>query len=461
MSRPPQPHVDLIIRNATLVTGDNPGEGDVAIRNDKIEEIGFPVRATAQQEIDASGLHLFPGVIDMHVHFNDPGRAHWEGWSSGSAAAAVGGTTTVAEMPLNASPPTLDAAAFDRKVAAASGASHVDFALWGGLTPSNLDTMAELAERGVIGFKAFMSNSGIEDFRAADDTTLREGMLRAAELELPVAVHAEDEYLTSQLTAKARVAGETSVQAYLESRPPETELAAIARAVELAAETGCELYVVHISTGAGVQCVVDAAARGLRVHAETCPHYLLFSEEDLTAQGALLKCAPPLRSEEERRVLVDMVRSGQVDVLASDHSPSPPEMKRHEDFFQIWGGIAGCQSLLTASLSVGRETHRPSWKILIDMLASNPTRLLRQPRKGAIQVGMDADLVLLDLREAFTLTESDLRYRHPASPYVGFPFRGRPVRTFLHGITIAQDGHVVGRPQGRLITPARGSGINP
>lgn len=460
MSRSTEVLFDLVIRNATIVSHSTTGAGDVAIRDGRIEEIGCPVRAAGRHEIDASGLHLFPGVIDAHVHFNDPGRAHWEGWATGSAAAAVGGTTTVAEMPLNASPPTLDAAAFDAKVAAATGASHVDFALWGGLTPVNLEQMTELGARGVIGFKAFMCNSGIEDFPAADDATLREGMQRAADLGLPVAVHAEDASLTSRLTAEARAAGETSVQAYLASRPPEAELAAIARAIALAEEAGCELYVVHISTAAGVELVRDAAARGVPVRAETCPHYLLFTDDDLASRGAPLKCSPPLRSDQQRDALVDLVHRGMVDTLASDHSPSPPEMKAHDDFFQIWGGISGCQSLLSATLSAGGDAGaRADLVLLAEMLARNPAELLRQPDKGDLRAGMDADLVLVDLAREYVLVERDLHYRHRVSPYIGYALQGRPIRTLLRGVTIAQDGNIVGRPLGRLITPVRGSRV--
>ncbi|MCA9877202.1 MAG: allantoinase AllB [Thermomicrobiales bacterium] len=458
MSRRPSPPYDVILRGATLVSESTRGVRDVAVRDGTITAVAPQVAGEAREEIEASGLHLLPGVIDLHVHFNDPGRAHWEGWRTGSAAAAVGGTTTVADMPLNASPPTLDAAAFDAKVAAATGQSHVDFALWGGLTPRNLDNLGELAERGVIGFKAFMSNSGIDDFLAADDATLREGMAQAAALGLPAAVHAEDEAMTSRLTAEARAVGATSVQAYLDSRPPEAELAAIARALELAEATGCELYVVHISTAAGVQLVADARARGVAVHAETCPHYLLFTADDLVSQGAAFKCAPPLRTAAEQQALANTVRQGHVDTLASDHSPSPPDMKATEDFFQVWGGVAGGQSLLAATLSSGvvaRDDN--SLQQAATLLSRHPAQVLRQPQKGDIAVGLDADLVLVDVDRVFSLAESDLRYRHPVSPYVGFPFRGYPVRTFLRGVTIAQDGHVVAPPQGRLLTPARGS----
>jgi allantoinase len=461
MSRASRPPYDLVIRGATVISHNYLGDGDVAIRDGRIQEVGASIREAASEEIDARGLHLLPGVIDVHVHFNDPGRAHWEGWSTGTSACAVGGATAVAEMPLNASPPTLDGAAFDAKVAAATGASWVDFALWGGLTPVNLGQMPELASRGVIGFKAFMCNSGIDDFLAADDDTLREGMARAADLGLPVAVHAEDDALTSRLAAEARAAGATSARAYLESRPPEAELNAIARAIELAEETGCELYVVHISTTAGVMLVREAAARGLAMHAETCPHYLLFTGNDVVARGAVLKCSPPLRSASEVEQLRDAVQEGLVDVLASDHSPSPLELKAHEDFFQVWGGIAGCQSLLAAALTALEAANSPMNLLrLTDMLSHNPAGLLQQSRKGDIKPGMDADLVLIDIGQEFTLAESDLHYRHLISPYVGFPFHDRPVRTFLRGNTIAQDGNVTGQPQGRLITPARASGID-
>lgn len=437
-----------------MISETKSGQGDIAIRDGVIEEVGFRIRRDTREEIDARGLHCFPGVIDMHVHFNDPGRAHWEGWATGSAAAAVGGTTSVAEMPLNASPPTLTAAAFDAKVAAATGASYTNFALWGGLTPVNLGDMAALAERGVIGFKAFMSNSGIDDFLAADDATLREGMLRAADLDLPVAVHAEDEALTAQLTAAARAAGKTGVRDWLETRPIAAELEAIGRALALAVETGCTLYVVHISSAAGAQMVKDALASGISVYAETCPHYLHFTAEDVEDRGALLKCSPPLRSHEERDKLRAALRQGLFDVIGSDHSPAPPEMKQADDFFDVWGGIAGAQSLLAAMLTdYVVAHHNKELRGLMEMLSRTPAEILGQVAKGDIAPGMDADLVLVDLQRVFTLGEDDLRYRHSQSPYVGFPFRGRPVRTLLRGVTIARDGVVVGPPQGRLLMP--------
>ena len=339
---------DLIVRGGMVVTPEGAEPADVAIEDGTIVAVEAGLPGDAAEVIDARGLHVLPGVVDVHVHFNEPGRTDWEGWATGSAACAVGGTTTVAEMPLNASPPTLDGASFDAKAAAAQASSHVDFALWGGLTPRNLDRLEELAGRGVIGFKAFMANSGIDDFPAADDATLYEGMRQAAQLGLPVAVHAENDAITAALAARAIAAGRTSTHDYLASRPAIAEIEAISRALLLAEETGCALHVVHVSTGRGIALIAEARARGVDATAETCPHYLLFAEEDFARLGAIAKCAPPLRPRCEAAELWECLAQGDVHVIASDHSPAPPTMKTGADHFAIWGGISGCQSLLTA-----------------------------------------------------------------------------------------------------------------
>jgi allantoinase len=447
--------VDLLLRGGAVVTSDDVSIADIAVSDGEIVEVSPEIMATARDEIDAGGLHVFPGVVDVHVHFNEPGRTEWEGWASGSAACAVGGTTTVAEMPLNAHPPTLDGPSFDAKRQAAEASSRVDFGLWGGLTPVNLERMEELAGRGVIGFKAFMSSSGIDDFPMAGDATLFAGMHRAAALGLPVAVHAENDALTTALAASAIAAGRSGARDRLDLGNCRPRGQVVARAILFAEETGCALHIVHVSTGRGVAEIAAARARGLDVTAETCPHYLVFDEDDLERLGAVAKCAPPLRPRREVDRLWHAVARGEIQIVASDHSPAPAGMKTGDDFFRIWGGISGCQSLLTSLLSEGhiaREIPLPS---LVSMMADAPASRFRMAGKGRIAPGYDADLVLVDLRERFTLREHDLQYRHKHSPFVGLTFASRPGRTILRGQTMAIDGEVVGTPRGRLVSPVR------
>ena len=285
------------------------------------------------------------------MHLNEPGRADWEGFATGTAALAAGGTTTCIDMPLNAIPPTVDGAGFDAKVAAATGVARVDVALWGGLVPGDVDRLDELAARGVVGFKAFMSASGVPEFPAADDLTLFDGMARAAALGLPVAVHAESDALTSALAARAVAAGQVTMRDYLASRPVVAELEAIGRAILLAEETGCALHVVHVSTGRGVALVAAARARGVDVTCETCPHYLVLGADDAERLGAVAKCAPPLREQPDRDAL--WARLGDLALIGSDHSPAPASLKGGDDHFAIWGGISGAQTLLALLWDAG------------------------------------------------------------------------------------------------------------
>ena len=326
---------DLLVRG---------GEQDIGVSEGKFVALGKNLSGATKSEIDARDLTIFPGVIDAHVHFNEPGRTDWEGFETGSRAAAAGGTTTVFEMPLNAHPPTTNRESFALKRAAAEASSLVDFGLWGGLVPGNLSDLEALCDCGVVGLKAFMCNSGINDFPHVDIPTLRAGMKRAAELNLLVAVHAESEEMTSELTGAARVAGKKSVRDYLNSRPISAELEAIRCAIDIAAETGCRLHIVHVSCGSGVALVAEARSRGIDVTCETCPHYLVLTERDMERLGAVAKCAPPLRSSEDQRQLCE--RLGAITTIGSDHSPSPPEMKQRANFFDVWGGISGCQHLL-------------------------------------------------------------------------------------------------------------------
>jgi allantoinase len=424
----------------------------IGIAEGKVVALSPEIEAAARQIIDAKGLHAFPGVLDAHVHFNDPGRSAWEGVATGSAALAAGGGALFIDMPLNSSPPTLTAEAFDVKLAACRAGAYTDFALWGGLTPDNLDHLEALAERGVVGFKAFMSGSGIDDFRRCDDESLYRGMQIAARLGLPVAVHAENDGMTAALGAAARAAGRTSVRDYLDSRPIAAEAEAISRALLFAEQTGCSLHVVHTSSARGVGLIRRAVAAGLcDASCETCPHYLLLSEKDVVETGARAKCSPPLRPEEERAKLVAEVRAGRVDTIGSDHSPSPPAMKAAADFFSAWGGISGVQTTLRALLTLDLP-----FPLIAGLLSDNVARRFRLPGKGGIRIGGDADIALVDLTVTEPLTEGELLDRHRLSPYVGRGLRGRVRQTLVRGRTVFQGTTIVGAPEGRLLRPSRG-----
>ncbi len=450
--------LDLVIRNALVVGASGPVPLCIGIRDGLIAELAPEISESAKETIDARGLHVFPGVIDAHVHFNEPGRADWEGIATGSAALAAGGGTCFIDMPLNSSPPTLDAPSFELKLAAARASARTDFALWGGLTPDNLDHLEALAEHGVVGFKAFMSSSGISDFRACDDESLYRGMRTAARLGLPVAVHAENDGMTRARAEMARAAGRTSVRDYLDSRPIHAEAEAISRALLFAEETGCALHVVHTSSARGVELVRQAADAGLcDATCETCPHYLFLSDEDVEKLGAPAKCSPPIRSNQERERLLGEVVAGRVDTIGSDHSPSPPDMKNKStghggasrDFFAVWGGISGIQTTLRALLTLGLS---PS--LIGKLLSSNVANRFRLPHKGGIRVGVDADLALVDLSVAPVLKADELLYRHRMSPYIGRALKGAVRRTLLRGRAVAVDGAAVGEPSGRFLRPS-------
>ena len=476
--------LDLILRSGTVVTHDGEHVEDIGIADGKIVALESSLENSARKEIDCGRLHIFPGVIDPHVHFNEPGRAHWEGIETGSKALAAGGGTMFFDMPLNAHPPTIDADSFDQKLSAAENKSVADFALWGGIVPGNLDKLEELAERGVIGFKAFMTNSGIDDFSCVDDATLREGMKRCAKLGKLVAVHAESEKMTSELTKEFLAKDKTSIRDYLDSRPMYAELEAIHRAIQMARETKCPLHIVHVSSGAGVALVASAQSQGADVTCETCPHYLALTEEDMEKLGAIAKCAPPLRPKPAQDVLWRYVASGRVNFIGSDHSPSPPEMKTDKNFFKVWGGISGVQHtlplLLTCS-SRGNEAHSNSERGTRNveqsqsLLTSSPTNEGRElalsliakltsfnvagrfnlPKtKGRIEIGADADFALVDLKESFSVRAEELFYRHKHSPYVGRSLTGKVVQTILRGQTVFKNGKIVSKAMGRLVKPS-------
>lgn len=442
---------DLVVRGGTLILPTGPARADLAVQDGVIARIAPEIAGPAREELDATGLYVFPGAVDVHVHFNEPGRAHWEGFATGSRALAAGGGTTCADMPLNSLPPVLDRRAFELKRRAAEAASVVDFALWGGLVPGNLDALPELADAGAVGFKAFMCDSGVPEFPAVDDLTLWEGMQVARALGLPVAVHAESDGLVRGLAARLRAAGRRDVRAYLASRPVLAEVEAVQRALLLAEETGASLHVVHVSSGRAVAAIAEARRRGVDVTLETCPHYLLFTEEDVERIGAALKCAPPVRGAADRDALWQALREGTIDLVASDHSPAPPELKETGDFFSAWGGVAGVQFTLIALLSEGPARGLDPAAVA-RLVAEQPARRFRLPGKGALREGYDADLALVELTP-WTPSARDLHQRHAVSPYLGLTFAARVRRTLVRGRTVFADGVACAGAGGRLVRP--------
>lgn len=426
---------DLIIRNALVVGGGAVRTSDIAVAGGKITGVGPSLAGSAKRELDASGLHIFPGFIDAHVHFNEPGREEWEGLASGSSSLALGGGTCFFDMPLNSDPPVLDRWQFEVKRGIASQKSVLDFALWGGLCPGNTDRLNEMAEAGAVGFKAFLCPSGIPEFPETDPDTLREGMKRAKRWNLPVGVHAED----PATLAKIRPSG-TTMQDFLDSRPKEAEVEAVRWACEIAGETGASLHIVHVSCAEALEEIEKARLAGADVTAEVCSHHLLFNAEDAVRIGARAKCAPPLRDQTDVAELWKGLLAGKVTSIGSDHSPASPDLKTGEDFFSIWGGISGCQHAFPSFL--GAMSRRASDKLAraADWLSRNPAERFGLGTKGRIAPGFDADLTVVRFGEVPPVAAADLHYRHPSSLYEGCRPTCRVVHVFRRGEGIVQNG---------------------
>lgn len=440
--------MDLAIRGA-IVISDGAYARDILIRDGRVSALVEPGASSADDEIDARGLLAMPGVVDAHVHFNDPGRADWEGWASGSRAAAAGGVTTVIDMPLNSLPPVIDGAAFDLKRAAGERASIVDFALWGGLVGTDPAPLRELAARGAVGVKAFLCDSGVPEFAAVADNDLAAAMRAAASAGLLVAVHAEDERLVREATDRVRASARRDPGAWLASRPAIAEARAVGRACAAAAESGARLHVVHLSAAEALGAIGVARGAGTDVSVETCPHYLVFDDADVLVHGPLLKCAPPIRDRANRDALWDALSRGRIDLVASDHSPclAADKTRGSDDIFAAWGGVSGVQSLLPAvfsealrradgALDARKVAGFVSWR-----LSARPAeRFGLSARKGRITAGADADIVLFDPDREWTLEPSAVQTRSRRTPYAGRRFTGAVVRTLVRGTTVFRDG---------------------
>ncbi|SHG79708.1 allantoinase [Ornithinibacillus halophilus] len=437
---------DVIIRNGQVVNSDSKFQADIAIKGGKIQRVSVdqPLEGTADKEIDAKGLHIMPGVIDTHVHFNEPGRAEWEGLATGSRSLAAGGATAFFDMPLNSTPPVINKENLQAKSNLADQKSVVNPYYWGGLVPENIAELKDLHENGVIGFKAFMSPSGIDDFNNADDETLYKGMTEIASFDSILAVHAESTVICDQLAKEKISQGKTSARDFVESRPIISEIEAVRRIISYAEATGCKLHVVHASSRKVTDLINEAKNKGVNASVETCAHYLALTVKDLEKKGGLAKCAPPLRDSDEVEELWVALANGEIDMIASDHSPAPASMKTVTDnYFEGWGGISGAQSTLNVLLTEGYHKRNLPLEKIVEVTAVNPAKRFGVENKGTIAEGYDADITLVNLEESFELKAEDLFYRHQHSPYVGKTFKGNVKTTIVNGNVVYDNGKII------------------
>jgi allantoinase len=440
---------DLFLKNGTIVTEAGEFRGGIVIENGKIVElVGENVEVDARQVIDLAGKTVLPGLVDGHAHFNEPGREHWEGYQTGTMAAAAGGVTTVLEMPLNSTPPTTNRERLAEKRRVVEQKAFIDYAQWGGFVDNNLPDLEGMHQDGVIGFKAFASNSGV-DFARINDDLLFAGLEETKRLGNLIGLHAENEWLTTYLGNQLRASGRIDRASWCESRPPITEVETIERACTWAHATGGNLHIVHVSTADGIRAVAKARHLGDHVTVETCPHYLFFNQDDFEKIGPAAKCAPPIRTHAEVEALWQVVLEGLVDTIGSDHSPCNWEEKEKgmENIWKAWGGISGIQSMLPVLLSEGVNKRGMNLSQLVKLTSANPARLFGiYPQKGTLMPGSDADIVVVDLNKEWTLTTDNLFYKNKHSAYVGRTFKGKVDRTIVRGETIYQDDRIVAKP---------------
>jgi allantoinase len=424
----------------------------VLVEGEQIRGVVSPreVPSEASRE-DFENAVLLPGLVDSHVHINEPGRTEWEGFSTATRAAAAGGYTMLVDMPLNCVPVTTTAGALRLKRRAARGQCRIDWGAWGGVVPGNAEEVEPLAKAGVLGFKCFLVDSGIEEFPMVSEPDLRAALPYVAETGLPLLVHAE---LPPQLDAAAKQLRDADwgcYSTYLRSRPDEAELAAIRLMLSLCREYRFRLHIVHLATGLALEELSRARAEGLPVSVETCPHYLHLEAEKIADGATLAKCAPPIRSRANRDRLWQGLKDGVIDLVVTDHSPCPPEMKRLQEgnFQTAWGGIA---SLSMALPLMWTEAQARGFGLtdIAHWMAERPARLANcASQKGRIAAGCDADFVVFDPEAQFTVTEDRLHQRHPLSPYLGETLRGAVKRTYLRGQMVFCDGQFPGTASGR------------
>ena len=409
---------------------------------------GVPVQKLRPDEV------LLPGLVDTHVHVNEPGRTHWEGFATATKAAAAGGVTTIVDMPLNSLPPTIDAAALEMKRSAADGQCSVDVAFWGGAVPGNEPDRGRLHQAGVRGFKCFLADSGVPEFPPLDRAGLHRAASQLAELDSLLLVHAEDPAHLGEVGGP----GGADYMAFLRSRPPRAETSAIQAVIETARETGVRAHILHVSSADAIELLAEARAEGLAITGETCPHYLTLAADDVPPGATEFKCCPPIRHRANADRLWAGLLAGVIDCVVSDHSPCPPDLKVREtgDFAKAWGGIASLQLSLPVVWTSARK-RGCQLTDLVRWMADGPARLAGLAGKGRIAVGCDADLVAFAPDASFVVEPGLLEHRHKLTPYAGRQLTGVVRRAWLHGREIFRAGQDAasregaGRPEGELL----------
>jgi allantoinase len=441
----------LVVRGERVMLPDGERPATVHVRDGRIVGIGaHGDRPAGVPVLDAGSLVVLPGLVDTHVHINDPGREDWEGFEHATRAAAAGGITTLVDMPLNSIPATTSVEGLDAKRRAAEGQCLVDVAFWGGVVPGNADDLEPLARAGVLGFKCFLTPSGVDEFANVAEADLREAMPMLARLGLPLLVHAE---WPARLREPKAGADPRKYSTWLESRPAASEQAAVELLIRLAREFGTRVHIVHLASADALPALTDARQSGVSVTVETCPHYLTFCAEEIADGATAFKCAPPIRERVHRELLWHGLESGAIDLVATDHSPAPPALKHVEDgdFVRAWGGIASLQISLSV-VWTGAAARNIPMRLLPRWLAEAPARLagLRQS-KGAIARGLDADLVFWDPDQTTVVDAKALYHRHHVTPYDRARLLGHVVTTILRGQVVFDDGKRLNGVHGRTI----------
>ena len=438
-----------------LVTPQGTRPGALIIEDEKIRAICNPSELPADAIVhDCGNNALLPGLVDTHVHINEPGRTEWEGFRTATRAAAAGGYTTLVDMPLNCLPETTTVAALQQKRSAARDKCFVDWAAWGGAVADNQQHILPLARAGALGFKCFLIYPGCDGFTMIDQQQLEATLPFIAESGLPLLVHAELAAPIDAATKTLREADWRSYATYLASRPDQAELDAIRLMIRLCRQYGFHLHIVHLSTALALEELHSARSQGLPITVETCPHYLHFAAEEITDGATLLKCAPPIRSKENQQQLWHGLRDGIIDMIVTDHSPCPPAMKCEDSgrFDLAWGGIAS----LSLALSVIHTECRHRGFTLDDIarwMSSAPAALAGiSHRAGTLDAGRDANFVIFDTDAQFVVTTDKLHYRHAISPYLNETLHGVVKATYLRGEAVYHEGSFSSTPSGREVT---------